>query len=59
MLEVVRLASSEGTDLRPGRYTSLATLVRAESAEVEQLTARAAALQEEVTRLSTPSTMPR
>lgn len=43
-LFVISAQSSQGTDLRPGRYTNLASLVRAESNEY-------AALQAEVTRL--------
>ena len=51
-LFVVSAVDSQGTDLRPGRYTDLAALVRADSRQVQQLTDRASALQAEVARLS-------
>lgn len=51
-LFVVSAQNSEGTDLRPGRYTSLADVVAAEAAQVEELTARAARLESEVRALA-------
>jgi len=51
-LFVVSAESSEGTDLRPGRYTDLASIVSGESREVETLKARAADLNDEVKRLT-------
>lgn len=51
-LFVTSAADSQGEDLRPERYASLATVVRAERADVEALTLRAAELQAEITRLS-------
>lgn len=51
-LFVASALSSDGTDLRPGRYTDLASLVRAESAQAEQLTERVNRLNDEVTELS-------
>ncbi len=45
-------ASSDGTDLRPGRYTDLATLVEDQSREVTALTDRAAELNEEISALT-------
>jgi uncharacterized protein YlxW (UPF0749 family) len=51
-LFVVSAQSSQGTDLRPGRYTDLASLVSNESRDVEGLKARAAALNVEVQRLT-------
>ena len=51
-LFVVSEANSEGTDLRPGRTTDLAGLVRNESKHLESLQDRAAGLTREVDRLS-------
>ncbi len=51
-LLVVSFVNSEGTDLRPGRYTDLATLVRTDAARYERLQDRAGDLQAEVDRLS-------
>lgn len=47
-LFVVSAQNSDGTDLRPTRYTDIASIVQAESEELERLTARAAALDAEV-----------
>ena len=44
--------NSDGTDLRPGRYTDLASVVRAERDEATRLTDRVAALTESVDGLS-------
>ncbi len=52
ILFVVSAANSEGTDLRPNRYTDLASIVEAESDEANVLTARAAALNREVEQLT-------
>lgn len=43
---------SEGTDLRPGRYTDLASLVSAEADEYDELRHRVAELQEDVDELT-------
>ena len=51
-LFVTSAANSEGTDLRPGRYTDLGTLVAAENREYEQLEARVRDLSAEVDRLT-------
>lgn len=51
-LFVVSAQNSEGTDLRPGRYTDLATLVRAESDRYQALEERVADLNQEVADLS-------
>ena len=51
-LFAVSAANSDGTDLRPGRYTDLASVVKAESDEATRLNDRVAALTEEVERLS-------
>lgn len=51
-LFVVSAQDSEGTDLRPGRYTDLAQLVRAESRKYEALQVRLAELDAEVSRLT-------
>lgn len=45
-------ASSEGDDLRPGRYTDLAALASAEKRSVDQLTVRAADLNQEIAQLT-------
>ncbi len=52
-LFVVSAENSDGTDLRPGRYTDLASVVRAEADEANQLTERVATLNGDVDRLST------
>lgn len=44
--------NSNGTDLRPGRYTDLVSLVRHENAEVERLTEQAQGLKESVAELA-------
>jgi uncharacterized protein YlxW (UPF0749 family) len=51
-LFVVSAHSSEGTDLRPGRYTDLASLVRSDSDQYDALKERVADLHEEVAQLS-------
>lgn len=51
-LFVASALSSDGTDLRPGRYTDLASLVRAESVQAEELTSRVTELNDEVAALS-------
>ena len=51
-LFVVSATSSEGTDLRPGRYTDLASLVQDEANDYAELRRRAAELDAEVTALS-------
>ena len=51
-LFAVSAANSDGTDLRPGRYTDLATLVQSESDSYEQLQDRAGSLKVEVDDLS-------
>ncbi|MGA8245330.1 MAG: DUF881 domain-containing protein [Nocardioides sp.] len=51
-LFVVSAHSSEGTDLRPGRYTDLASLVRSDAGQVDALKKRVADLNEQVTALS-------
>lgn len=51
-LFMVSATNSEGTDLRPGRTTDLAGLVRVESKNVGQLEARARRLSAEIDRLS-------
>ena len=51
-LFVVSAHSSEGTDLRPGRYTDLASLVRGDAARVETLRQRVADLNAQVGQLS-------
>src|SRR5690349_16449680 len=51
-LFLISAQSSQGNDLRPGRVTTMASLVRNESNNVEQLQAEARALTEEVDRLS-------
>lgn len=52
-LFVVSANNSHGTDLRPGRYTDLASLVEGEADSYDALRARAAALDAQVTTLST------
>ena len=51
-LFAVSAANSEGTDLRPGRYTDLASLVEAEVEARAELQERAADLKAEVDRLT-------
>ena len=51
-LFVVSATSSEGTDLRPGRYTDLASLVQNESDEYERLQERAGQLKAQVDTLA-------
>ncbi len=51
-LFVVSAENSDGTDLRPGRYTDLASVVRAEADEANQLTSRVTSLNDEVEGLS-------
>ena len=51
-LFVVSAESSAGTDLRPGRYADLASLVRAESLEAQALQDRVNELAAENERLS-------
>lgn len=51
-LFVVSAIDSGGTDLRPGRYTDLASLVEAESADYEDMADRRRALEDEVERLT-------
>ncbi|MGD9962002.1 DUF881 domain-containing protein [Nocardioides sp.] len=51
-LFVVSAESSDGTDLRPGRYPDLSSIVSAESGAVENLKARAANLNQEVQQLT-------
>jgi uncharacterized protein YlxW (UPF0749 family) len=52
-LFAVSAANSEGTDLRPGRYTDLASLVEGEAEEYDQLQDRVATLKQEVDELTT------
>ena len=51
-LFAVSAADSEGTDLRPGRYTDLASLVEAEADRTNRLTERLADLKGQVDRLT-------
>ena len=51
-LFAISAIDSEGTDLRPGRYTDLASLVQAEADEYEQLEDRVASLQQDVDELT-------
>jgi uncharacterized protein YlxW (UPF0749 family) len=51
-LFVTSASNSQGTDLRPGRYTDLASLVAAENAEYQGLTDRLQALNADVERLT-------
>ena len=51
-LFAVSAVNSEGTDLRPGRYTDLASLVEAEAQSYEELRSRVEDLTDEVTDLS-------
>ncbi len=52
VLFVTSAESSQGTDLRPGRYTDLASLVGNEAQRVEALNERAAELDGEVSELT-------
>jgi uncharacterized protein YlxW (UPF0749 family) len=52
VLFVVSAHSSEGTDLRPGRFTDLASMVRYDATRADALNQRAADLKEQVTLLS-------
>jgi uncharacterized protein YlxW (UPF0749 family) len=51
-LFAISAVDSEGTDLRPGRYTDLASLVDAEADEYEELEDRVASLQDDVDELT-------
>ena len=51
-LFVVSAANSDGTDLRPGRYTDLASLVQDEADQYAALRDRVTALNDQVTTLS-------
>ncbi|MBF4163963.1 DUF881 domain-containing protein [Nocardioides sp. CBS4Y-1] len=51
-LFVVSNVNSEGTDLRPGRYTDLASLVQAESDQYEGLRRQVQDLSDQVTQLT-------
>jgi uncharacterized protein YlxW (UPF0749 family) len=51
-LFVISAQNSDGTDLRPGRYTDLASLVSAQSDEYDALQARVADLNKEVAALT-------
>jgi uncharacterized protein YlxW (UPF0749 family) len=51
-LFVVSAQSSKGTDLRPGRFTDLASMVRSDAASVDRLKQRVADAHEQVNRLS-------
>lgn len=51
-LFAVSAASSDGTDLRPGRYTDVASLVEAESRSYQQLQQRVTRLNADVARLT-------
>lgn len=51
-LFAVSAADSGGTDLRPGRYTDLASLAEAEADDVKELQAQVRDLEEDVDRLS-------
>src|SRR3954451_3104357 len=52
-LFVVSATNSQGTDLRPGRYTDLASLVDDEADSYAELSDKVAALDAQVTMLST------
>lgn len=52
VLFVASAENSEGTDLRPGRYTDLASLVEAEADQYDALRERATELDDEVDRLA-------
>lgn len=51
-LFVISAQNSDGTDLRPTRYTDIASIVEAESDELDRLNDRAAALEAEVSTLA-------
>jgi uncharacterized protein YlxW (UPF0749 family) len=51
-LFVVSAHNSEGTDLRPGRYTDLASFVQVDAAQYEALKKRVADLQTEISTIS-------
>jgi uncharacterized protein YlxW (UPF0749 family) len=51
-LFVVSAHSSEGTDLRPGRFTDLASMVRYDATRADHLKQRVADLHDQVNRLS-------
>src|SRR6478609_3512049 len=51
-LFVVSAHSSEGTDLRPGRFTDLASMVQYDATRVDGLNAKLSDLQQQVTDLS-------
>jgi uncharacterized protein YlxW (UPF0749 family) len=51
-LMAVSAANSEGTDLRPGRYTDLASLVETEADQYAVLEGRVHTLEDDVTQLS-------
>jgi uncharacterized protein YlxW (UPF0749 family) len=51
-LFVVSAQSSKGTDLRPGRFTDLASLVRSDAASVDALKQRVAEVHQQVNLLS-------
>ncbi len=51
-LFVTSAANSQGTDLRPGRYTDLASLVETENREYEELEARVQRLTADVEKLT-------
>ena len=57
-LFVTSAISSGGTDLRPGRYDSLADLAKTRSARSAELSAERAKLQDEVDRLTAALTSP-
>ncbi|HEU5045745.1 MAG TPA: DUF881 domain-containing protein, partial [Nocardioidaceae bacterium] len=52
MLFVTSAISSDGTDLRPGRFSDLASLVNQQSEQVQALRARASELNKQVDLLS-------
>jgi len=51
-LFVVSAVNSQGTDLRPGRYTDLATLVGSEASSYKNLEGQVSALQKQVSALT-------
>jgi uncharacterized protein YlxW (UPF0749 family) len=53
VLFAVSAEQSDGTDLRSGRFTDLASVVRAEREQTNELTAQVRDLSEEIDRLST------
>jgi uncharacterized protein YlxW (UPF0749 family) len=55
ILFVVSANSSEGTDLRPGRYTDLASFVRVDAAQYDALKQRVADLNAEIAQLNSRS----